>query len=145
MASNQRTRCGALDVEDLSGRCSCGAIRYHCGPPLCAPTLCHCESCRRASGAHAVGWVTVSSAEFRYTAAQPREFESSPGVRRTFCQRCGTPLTYASAHSPAEIDVTIGSLDDPALVEPADHTWMSDAITWDRPADGLPQHAGDRV
>lgn len=131
-------------AEDLSGRCLCGAIRYRCGPLLCAPTLCHCEACRRASGAHAVGWLTVSSASFEYTAARPRELESSAGVRRTFCERCGTPLTYASARRPAEIDVTIASLDDPALVAPVDHTWMADAIAWDRPADGLPQHPGER-
>lgn len=131
-------------ADVLTGRCLCGAIRYHCGPLLYAPTLCHCESCRRASGAYAVGWLTVSSGDFKYTAAKPREFESSPGVRRTFCERCGTPLTYTNTRHPTEVDVTIGSLDDPALVVPVDHIWMTDAITWDRPADGLPQHPRQR-
>jgi hypothetical protein len=128
----------------LTGRCLCGAIRYRCGPLLCAPTFCHCESCRRASGGHALCWLTVSSESFEYTAGKPREFESSAGVRRTFCERCGTPLTYACAGHPGEIDATVGSLDDPARVVPGDHTWMSDAVSWDRPADGLPQHRGDR-
>jgi len=132
-------------AEELSGRCLCGSIRYRCGPLLHTATLCHCESCRRASGSPAVGWLTVSSASFRFTAAKPREFESSPGVRRTFCERCGTPLTYSSAGHPAEIDVTIGSLDDPHRVAPVDHTWMTDAIAWDRPADGLPQHPAERL
>ena len=131
-------------AEILTGRCLCGAIRYHCGPLLCAPTFCHCESCRRASGAHAVGWLTVNSAHFKYTAATPREFESSRGVHRTFCERCGTPLTYTTTCHPAEIDVTIGSLDDPALVAPIDHVWMTDATPWDSPADGLLQHPKDR-
>lgn len=128
----------------LSGRCLCGAIRYRCGPLLCAATFCHCESCRRASGGHAVGWLTVSSENFEYTAGKPRELESSSGVRRTFCERCGTPLTYTTAQRPGEIDATIGSLDDPALVVPIDHTWMTDAVSWDRPADSLPQHPRDR-
>lgn len=128
----------------LAGRCLCGTIRYQCGPLLCPPTLCHCESCRRASGAHAVGWLTVKFRDLTYAGALPREFESSPGVHRSFCGRCGTPLTYRSSRRPEEIDVTICSLDEPDKVIPADHLWMQDAPPWDRPADGLPQHSGGR-
>lgn len=131
-------------IDILTGRCLCGATRYQSGPSLCAPTLCHCESCRRASGAHAVGWLTVGSGDFKYTGAQPHEFESSPGVLRAFCGQCGTPLTYTNAQRPAEVDITIGSLDQPALTVPVDHVWMEDAVTWDRPADGLPQHPRGR-
>jgi hypothetical protein len=132
-------------TEELTGRCLCGAIRYECGSPLCPPTLCHCESCRRAAGAHAVGWLTVRSAELRYAAAAPREFESSPGVHRAFCERCGTPLTYRNARRPGEIDVTVCSLEQPGMAAPADHIWMQDAPPWDRPADGLPQYSVGRT
>ena len=129
---------------ELTGRCLCKAIRYGCGPLLYQPTLCHCESCRRAAGAHAVGWLTVKRSDLRWSGAAPREFESSPGVHRAFCGQCGTPLTYRSAQRPTEIDVTICSLDNPALAAPVDHIWMQDALPWDRPGDGLPQHAAGR-
>ena len=128
----------------FTGRCLCGAIRYRCGPLVSAPTVCHCESCRRACGAHAVGWLTVRPEQLSYLMGAPRELESSPGVRRAFCQQCGTPLTYRSARRPDEIDITIGSLDEPGLAAPADHIWMQDAPSWDRPGDGLPQHAARR-
>lgn len=128
----------------MNGRCLCGAIRYQCGPLLCPPTLCHCESCRRASGAHALGWVTVNSSNLEYTAGSPQEFASSPGVHRGFCGRCGTPLTYRNVQRPGEIDLTIGSLDEPSRAAPVDHIWMQDAPDWDRPQDGLPQHAAQR-
>ena len=131
-------------AESLTGRCLCGAIRYQCGRPLYPPTLCHCESCRRAAGAHAVGWLTVRSDDLRYLAAAPREFESSPGVQRAFCSRCGTPLTYRSARRPGEIDVTICSLEQSEAAAPVDHIWMQDAPSWDRPADGLPQYSAGR-
>jgi hypothetical protein len=129
----------------LTGRCLCGAVRYRLGPRLYAPTLCHCASCRRACGAHAVGWVTVAAQDLAYTAGSPREIESSPGVRRAFCERCGAPLSYRTARRPGEIDVTIGTLDDPGRAAPADHIWMADAPAWDRPADGLPQYPGPRT
>ncbi|HQF30844.1 MAG TPA: GFA family protein, partial [Hyphomicrobiales bacterium] len=70
-----------------TGRCLCGAIRYLSALPLCTPTLCHCQSCRRASGSHALGWVTVARASLRFTAGTPQRHQSSPGVERSFCGR----------------------------------------------------------
>jgi hypothetical protein len=131
-------------ADSLTGRCLCGAIRYRCGPPLYRATFCHCESCRRAAGAHAVAWLTVAAENLVHTGALPREYESSPGVFRTFCARCGTPLTYRNAKRPGEIDITVCSLDQPAQIVPADHIWMQDAPPWDRPTDGLPQHPAGR-
>jgi hypothetical protein len=131
-------------AEVLSGRCLCGAIRYQCGPPLSPPTLCHCESCRRASGAHAVGWLTVQAAHFSYSAGAPREFASTPAVRRSFCAACGTPLTYRHARRAGEVDVTLCSLETAVQLAPVDHVWMQDALAWDRPADGLLQHRASR-
>jgi len=128
------------------GRCLCKAVRYECGPLLYPPTLCHCESCRRAAGAQVVGWLTVRRGDVQWSGASPREYESSPGVHRGFCERCGTPLTYRCQQRPEEIDLTIGSLEQPATAAPVDHIWMQDAPPWDRPGDGLPQHpAGRRV
>jgi hypothetical protein len=131
-------------AEPLTGRCLCGAIRYQCGPPLYPPTLCHCESCRRAAGAHAVGWITVAAASLSFGATAPREYASSPEVRRSFCPACGTPLSYRHARRAGEIDVTLCSLDLPAPFAPVDHIWMRDALPWDRPADGLPQYGATR-
>ncbi len=126
--------------SSLTGRCFCGAVRYRCGSPLHPITLCHCESCRRVSGAHMVGWLTVEATTLVYT-GKPREFSSSPQTYRTFCSQCGTPLTYRQGSRPAEIDIILATLDQPELLSPTSHIWMEDALTWDRPNDGLPQFA----
>ena len=65
-----------------TGRCLCGAVTYECGPPVIKPSFCHCESCRRAAGAHVVAWATVKRDSFRITAGSPRSFASSPPVFR---------------------------------------------------------------
>src|ERR1700749_4733512 len=95
----------------MTGRCLCGAVTYECGPPVVAPSLCHCESCRRAAGAHVVAWATVSRETFRILTGSARSFASSPPVLRQFCQQCGTPLTYSNESWPDTIDVTIATLD----------------------------------
>lgn len=125
----------------LAGGCFCRAIRYRCAAPKGAPVYCHCESCRRAAGAHAVAWFTVALADLKFESAVPAEFKSSAKVRRGHCVRCGTTLTYWNADYPEYIDVTVASLDDPALTEPRKHIWMEDAVAGDSPGDGLPQFA----
>jgi hypothetical protein len=108
------------------------------------PTYCHCTSCRRAAGAHCVAWLTVEDSSLVFTLGQPAVHRSSPPVQRGFCARCGTQITYRHEQRVGEVDVTIGSLDEPSRVAPADHIWMQDAAEWDRPADGLPCHPGGR-
>jgi hypothetical protein len=131
-------------MTPITGGCLCGSVRYRCTGLPTHSTLCHCATCRRASGSHALGWVALPSSEFQFTTHPPSEFRSSKSVVRTFCSICGTPLTYRHEDTSEEIDVTIGSLDAPDDAQPADHIWMSDALAWDRPADGLPQYPSER-
>src|SRR4051794_35266135 len=97
----------------FTGRCLCGAVTYRCGPAVLAPALCHCESCRRASGAHVVAWATVRRESFEILSGAARSYASSPPVLRQFCQQCGTPLTYFNEQWPDTIDITIATLDQP--------------------------------
>jgi hypothetical protein len=83
----------------------------------------------------------VPAASFRFTAGAPTRFRSSTHGTRSFCPACGTQLTFADDTSPDEIDLTICSLDDPAALAPADHTFAASALAWDRfPDDGLPRY-----
>ncbi|HWL83259.1 MAG TPA: GFA family protein [Roseomonas sp.] len=124
----------------LTGGCACGRVRYEAdGTPFNA-TICHCEDCRRSSGAPVVAWFSVPTASLRFTAEAPRHFASSAMAQRGFCPDCGTSLTYQRQDLPDEIDITTASLDDPEQVPPQDHTWVRSQLTWVRLADGLPRH-----
>lgn len=125
--------------QPVTGRCFCGEVRYECGAMLYPANFCHCESCRRACGAPVVAWLTVAAENFIFTAKAPTEFHSSEQVIRSFCSRCGTPLTYRHEQRPAELDITLATLDDPSEIIPTHHIYMDDALPWDRPNDGLPQ------
>jgi|ERR1022692_322895 hypothetical protein len=131
-------------MTPLTGGCLCGSVRYQSATPAVRSTLCHCATCRRASGSSAQGWVTVLKNDFHFTTAPPAAYRSSKSVTRTFCAICGTPLTYCHADWAAEIAFSIGSMDTPNEAPPSDHIWMSEAIAWDKPADGLRQYGTDR-
>ena len=126
------------------GGCLCGAVRYRAGGEASHPTLCHCNSCRRAAGAPLVAWVTFPLAQFAFTKGAPARYRSSPRVVRTLCPICGTSLTYQHDSLPGEIDVTVGSLDDPSAFPPADHTWTSERIAWLELGDALPRYSRSR-
>ena len=129
----------------VEGGCLCGAVRFRAGGESSHPTLCHCDSCRRAAGAPVVAWVTFPLAEFTFTQGAPARYRSSAPVERTFCPRCGTPLTYQHSSYPTEIDVTVASLDDPSAFPPTDHTWTSERIAWLELGDPLPRHEQSRL
>jgi hypothetical protein len=121
------------------GGCICGRVRYRIdGEPL-GSAICHCVSCRRASGAQSVAWLTFPLEEFSFVSGDPPEYRSSPGVSRTFCDNCGTSLTYGQDEEPDSIDVTTASLDFPDEFPPTRHIWLEDKVAWEGVNDGLPR------
>src|SRR6516162_3352234 len=128
-----------MESTHYSGGCLCGAVRYEVSGAARHLCYCHCESCRRASGAAAVPWGTFDRHSFRVTRGTLAEFRSSEPVWRGFCAACGSSLTYRHATRPAEIDVTLVTLDEAAQLAPQMHVWVADKLPWARIDDGLPQ------
>jgi hypothetical protein len=126
------------------GGCLCGQYRYEVTDEIRDQTLCHCRSCRRAAGAPAVAWFTVSRDALRVLSGSLSLFRSSAGVTRGFCAVCGTSVSYEHAARAQEIDLTSGSLDAPEACPPRDHTWCEDRLPWLKLADGLPAYGKTR-
>jgi hypothetical protein len=122
----------------VEGGCFCGAIRYRAEGKPTNTMVCHCRSCRRVAAAPVTAWLTFPTSEFRFTRGKPKEFSSSEPVRRSFCESCGTMLTYAHRKHPQTIDVATCSLDDPNAYPPTHHSWLEDNIAWVKFGDGLP-------
>ena len=77
-----------------TGRCMCGAIRYELVSDPIAIIYCHCESCRRHTGAPTSALAGMRRDDVRFTQGERAIYESSPGVGRGFCRDCGTTLTW---------------------------------------------------
>jgi hypothetical protein len=129
-----------MSEQRVHGGCQCGAVRYEIsGAPLFT-ALCHCTMCRRANAAPAVAWAMFKREQVRFTKRAPAEFASSPEARRGFCAACGTQISFTASFLEGLIDITIGSLDDPAAVPPALHYWDSKRLPWMKIADDLPRY-----
>jgi hypothetical protein len=131
-----------MEQTRYAGGCLCGAVRYEASGPARNLCYCHCHSCRRAAGSPAVAWGTFARGGFRVTHGTLAEFHSSDPVQRGFCAACGSCLTYRHEARPAEIDVTLATLDEATQLVPQMHVWVADKLPWVRIADGLPQYPG---
>ncbi|MVA26603.1 GFA family protein [Agrobacterium vitis] len=101
--------------EIFSGGCQCGAVRFQAAK-LGQPSICHCRMCQKQFGGFFSALVTADQAHLTWTRGQPKLFRSSAKVKRGFCEKCGTPLTY---QHPTGVEIAIGAFDNPAAFEPA--------------------------
>jgi hypothetical protein len=127
----------AEPMPAMSGGCLCGAVRYECHPESNQGYYCHCRMCQLAFGNTRAAFLNLPKAQVRWTAGAPTWFASSKFARRGFCGRCGTPLSFEYLDS-LRMDLSIGSLDDPAQMKPASHFAVESRIADWHGEDGLP-------
>ena len=85
----------------MTCRCLCGAIQFEFAGEAVETTHCHCESCRRQTSSPVATFVTVYDSALRITRGQPNEYASSPGVRRSFCDRFSGQPSFTLRAFPA--------------------------------------------
>ena len=72
----------------------------------------------------------VNNENWKWTAAKPAVYESSPGVKRFFCDRCGAPVAYASDKYPHEIHFYASLLEDHADFHPDKQFHLDEKVNW---------------
>ena len=94
------------------GSCMCGEVQFSFTESPRFVADCVCESCRRAHGASAVGWVGVKTGQFSLDAGQPslQWYRSSEASERGFCVECGTRIFFRSSKWPGEIHMTLANI-----------------------------------
>ena len=114
----------------MQGGCHCGYIRYEIsGQPFDAD-YCHCRDCQVTTGAPVSAWMDFRKEQVRWLGATPAEYASSAHIRRGFCPKCGSSLSYRSTQYPDYLTLSIVSLDDPNLVHPSYHIFTDSGVKW---------------
>lgn len=104
-------------MTTMTGGCQCGRVRYSAEVENDDAYLCHCRMCQRATGGVSIAFKNVRRAAVTW-AHEPDRYASSPIARRGFCATCGTPLTFEYVEGSENIDLTVGSFDDPSRFRP---------------------------
>ena len=128
--------------SDMRGRCLCGAVQFEVDLPILSCVSCHCESCRRQCASPMTVYVGVADGRWRWTHGAPKFFNSSPGVERSFCPDCGTPLSFRSQKMSGVMHLYVANLDAPGAMAPTLHVAFEEKLPWLKLADGLPTSIG---
>jgi hypothetical protein len=121
----------------LTGGCLCGAVRYEARPETREGYYCHCRMCQLAFGNTRAAFLNLRQDQVRWSGTPPKVYASSKFALRGFCGNCGTPLSFAYVGS-ANMDLSVGSLDDPGAVKPVSHFAVETRVAAWHVDDGLP-------
>jgi hypothetical protein len=121
----------------------CGEIQFRIDSELAPIEICHCRQCRKAQGGPFATNSPIKSNTFLLVRGEGllAQFESSPGKKRAFCQRCGSPIYSSRASVPGVLRIRVGLIDEPVAARPIAHAHVASKCTWWHITDSLPQFA----
>lgn len=128
-------------MSGFKGGCLCGAIAYEVSSDPINMWNCHCDDCRRATGASFATNVFVKLEDLTITKGTPSTYEhpadSGNIMTKEFCSNCGSQLFNSSSARPAIKVVRVGSIDDASFAKPWANCYSSRALPGTHLADEL--------
>jgi hypothetical protein len=126
----------------LEGGCACGAVRYRLNAEPMFVHCCHCRDCQRQSGtgfnlnalieADQVEMLSGETDPFAMPTASGRPHE----IHR--CRQCRSALWSIYGGRTALRFMRVGTLDDPAAVQPDVHIFTRSKLPWVTLPEGVP-------
>ena len=120
-----------IPAPPYHGGCLCGAVRYRLDARPLAVNACHCDDCKKLSGAtnllmlmaERTAFVHESGDTDRYT----KRADSGREVDIFRCTNCGTRLWHEPRSAPNYTFIAVGTLDDQSWTIPTSHIWVEKA------------------
>jgi len=75
-------------------------------------------------------YIGVQDSQWRWLGDLPKSYRSSPGVTRTFCDNCGTPLSFRSDRMSNVMHFYLAALVDPEIFQPTLHVAIEEKLDW---------------
>jgi len=109
-------------MADITGGCLCGAVRYEVSGEPVRIVNCHCDDCRKATGAAFATNVFFKEDEITVVQGTPKAFrhtaDSGSTMTKEFCSNCGSQLFGQGSRGVGMKSIKAGSMDDPSGVAP---------------------------
>jgi hypothetical protein len=121
--------------QPLTGRCTCGAVRYQMTTGPLFVHCCHCRWCQRETGASFALNAMIEADRVVLIAGSPEVVltptASGKGQKIARCESCRVALwsNYAGAGDAIRF-VRVGTLDDPDRLPPDIHIFTSSKQPW---------------
>lgn len=126
-------------MAEITGGCLCGAIRFEVTGDPVRTAHCHCDDCRRATGASFATNVFFKEEDVKITQGTPSSYDhgadSGNTMTKQFCAKCGSQMFGGGTGSPGVIHVKVGVLDDASFVKPQIEVYTGKALPFTKLSD----------
>jgi hypothetical protein len=128
--------------EELTGGCSCGAVRYRlAGRPMFVH-CCHCKDCQRQTGSAFVlnALYEAERVVVLSGAPEPVTMPTDSGLPHDIyrCPKCRIAVWSTYGGRPQIRFVRVGALDNAAALSPDVHIYIRSKLPWVTLPDGVP-------
>jgi hypothetical protein len=114
-------------------------VKYVITNPFKAVANCHCNTCKKITGGVFGTIAVIGEQDLEITSGKETltTYQVSEHALKHFCRICGTPIFNLHKKYPDKYMVQVGSLDDPALAEPAINIFCESMLPWVKGIAGL--------
>ncbi len=122
------------------GHCRCEGvvILANCEPEI--TVFCHCDDCRRSSGAPVLAAVSFEKAHIEWQASSTLAKYVNGSCTRLFCNQCGSPIAQEHESAPTRTYFNTAFMDEPERYPPTAHSYAPEQLAWLELNDTLTRH-----
>lgn len=129
---------------ELTGSCTCGAVRYAVDAAPIFVNNCHCTLCQKQTGSTSVVNMFIETVHLHHRdgALTRHIVKSGSGGDHAImrCAACGTAMwSYYPRLGDLGAGIRVGTLDDPAAVRPDAVIYTADKMPWVALPQDIPQ------
>ncbi len=118
-------------MSSRHGSCLCAGVTWEVTGPLEFMSHCHCSRCRKTHGTGFATFVMAQADAFHLSRGRELivRYESSPGLFRPFCGRCGSVVPDGEPWQ-GLVGVPAGPFDDDPGARPLAHIFVGSKAPW---------------
>ena len=121
----------ALPNPPHKGGCLCGAVRYALAARPLGVNACHCDDCKKLTGATNLLMLIAERGSFTHqgeTESYRKRADSGREIDIVRCAKCGVRMWHEPLSAPHAVFIAAGTLDDPHWVIPTSHIYTAKAM-----------------
>lgn len=122
-------------MNERSGGCLCGKVRFTLSSEPVATAICHCRNCQKTAGS-AFSVVVLALATSFSVEGAPATYvdtgDSGGNVERSFCANCGSPIVSRAATMTAQglLAIKASAFDDVTWLKPSVQIYCDSEQPW---------------
>ena len=124
-------------ASQITGSCSCEAMKNSLAGPLKDARSCHCSMCRRIFAAQASACAEVDVEKFAWIQGEDQltSYVGESGYGVQFCKHCGSTLSIV--YKGVIHSLTLGCMDGDPKVEINRHIFVGSKASWEVMPEGV--------